>query len=95
MFDANPNRAFFDPSIAGVPMDYTGGQGMFMNHPTGMYPMISQQRKPKTSPLSRIPSLHLPAIILLGFSWLLQTLATFLPYWSTYSGISDSRAGNH
>ena len=87
MFDANPNRVFFDPSIAGVPMDYTGGQGM--------YPMISQQRKPKASPLSRIPSSHLPAIILLGFSWLLETLAKFLPYYSTYSGISDSRAGNH
>ncbi|CAF1134556.1 unnamed protein product [Adineta ricciae] len=85
MFDANPNRLLFDPSIAGMPMDYSRGQGM--------YPMISEPRKPKVSPLSRIPSLHLPAIILLGFSWLLQTLATFLPYWSTYSGISDSRAG--
>ncbi|CAF1045817.1 unnamed protein product [Adineta ricciae] len=93
MFDTNPNRLFYDPSIAGMPMDYTGGQGMFMNQPAGMYPMVPQQRKPKASPLSRIPSLHLPAIILLGFSWLLQTLATFLPYWSTYSGISDSRAG--
>jgi hypothetical protein len=89
MIDINPNQPLYDPSM---PPNFVGGNVMFMNQPRGINPMGLQQR-PRSSPLSRIPSLHLPAIILLAFSWILHSLSTFMPYWATYSGISDSRAG--
>ncbi len=90
--DFNPNQPFYNPSDGFIPPQHAPfGNEMFMNQPM----MMPNQRKPQGKPsiLSRIPSLYLPGIGLLAFSWLLQTLATFLPYWSVYSGISGSRAG--
>ena len=92
MIDINPNQPLYDPLYPVMTSQFAGGNEMFMNQPRGTSPMISQ-KKPRSSPLSRIPSLHLPAIILLAVAWLLHTIATFIPYWSTYSGISGSRAG--
>ncbi|CAF3482808.1 unnamed protein product [Adineta steineri] len=93
MIDINQNQPLFNPTVPYMPTNMgVSGNEMFLNQPGGMNSM-PLQKKAKQSPLSRIPSLHLPAIILLAFAWLLQTLATFLPYWSTYSGIDDSRAG--
>lgn len=54
---------------------------------------MSTPKRQKPSKLSRIPSLHLPAIILFSFANVLQAVATFLPYWSIYTGIPNSRAG--
>jgi hypothetical protein len=92
MINANLDQPLFDPSVALTPAVAPGGNGMFMNQPGGMYP-VGPQMKVKSSSPPRIGGLHLPALILLAFSWLLHTLATFLPYWSTYSGYSGSRAG--
>jgi hypothetical protein len=89
MINTNPNQQLYDSS---VPPNFTGGNEMFMNQPSGINPMMLQ-KKSRSSSLSNIPSLYLPAIILLAFSWLLHSLATFIPYWSVYSGISGSHAG--
>ncbi|CAF0958286.1 unnamed protein product, partial [Didymodactylos carnosus] len=61
----------------------------------GIYPLNAgiQQRPYRGGFLSRIPNLFIPAIFLLAFSWLLQAIATFIPYWSKYSGVGNSRAG--
>jgi len=74
------------------PPGFVPGNQMFVNQPVPIKkPKV--QKKGGPSVLSRIPSLHLPAIGLFAFSWLLHAIATFIPYWSTYSGISGSRAG--
>ena len=88
----NPNQLFYDPMMFSMPPNYGFGNQMFMNQPRRMYRAKAPKKK-EPSPFSRTPSLHLPAIILFGFSWILHAIATFIPYWSTYSGISDSRAG--
>ncbi|CAF0973193.1 unnamed protein product [Didymodactylos carnosus] len=59
----------------------------------GGYPDGGSRKRGGNGLLSKIPSLFFPAIILLGFSWVLHTLATFIPYWSTFRGVSHSRAG--
>ncbi|CAF3388028.1 unnamed protein product [Rotaria socialis] len=92
MVHFNPDQPFNDPSFMGMPPNFNYGNGMFLYPPTDMR-LMQQQKKPLPPILSRIPSLHLPAIILFTFCWILHGIATFLPYWSTYSGISDSRAG--
>jgi hypothetical protein len=90
MIDMNPNQSFYNPSDGFFPPNAGFGNEMFMNQPTNLN---SRKRQGKSSPLSRIPSLYLPAIILFAFSWLLQALATFIPYWSVYPSISGGRAG--
>ncbi|CAF1321607.1 unnamed protein product [Rotaria sp. Silwood1] len=98
MIDNYPNPVFYNPSAMGIPPNYAFDNRMFINQPMNMQPMKPKKpKKPKknrSSPfVTRIPSLHLPAIILLGFSWVLHALATFLPYWSVYSSVPNSRAG--
>jgi hypothetical protein len=87
-----PQQQFYDPSVIMLQPNFNPANQMPINQP-----MFMNQKKAKgaggPSMVSRIPSLHLPAIILLAFSWLLHAIATFIPYWSVYSGISDSRAG--
>ncbi|CAF3679951.1 unnamed protein product [Rotaria sordida] len=92
MININTNQPFYNPSAIQMQPNFASGTGMFMNQPINMTSM-APPKKPKSSTTSRIPSLFLPAILLLAFTWILHTLATFLPYWSTYSQISGSRAG--
>jgi hypothetical protein len=93
MIGMDQNQPFYDPSNAAMAPYYgPGGDEMFRNQPTQKLPR-KPQKPGGSSLLSRIPSLYLPAIILLGFSWLLHAIATFIPYWSIYSNISGSRAG--
>lgn len=92
MIEVDPNQPLYDPSMGFIPMDTFGGNPMFMNQPGVAYAAMPPAR-PKQSILTRIGNLHLPAIIILAFSWILHTLATFLPYWSTSSKYSGSRAG--
>ncbi|CAF4184198.1 unnamed protein product [Rotaria sp. Silwood2] len=92
MINNYPNQLFYNPSAMGMPPNYAFQNGMFIDPSMNMQPMKSQ-KNPGSSFVSRIPSLHLPAILLLTFSWILQSLATFMPYWSVYSGIPNSRAG--
>jgi hypothetical protein len=92
MVNINPNQPLYDPSSVMIPSNFVPGNEMFINQP-GAINSRKGQRKGGSFFLSGIPSLFLPALILLAFSWILHAIATFIPYWSTYSGISDSRAG--
>ena len=71
-----------------------GGNEQFFVPPMPMVPNTIPQQKPSSESRSS-SGLFLPALILFAFTWILQALATFLPYWSTYSGIPDSRAGKN
>jgi hypothetical protein len=88
----DPNQPFYDPTVVMYPSGFVPGNQMSTNQPVPIN-KPKKQKKGGPSILSRIPSLHLPAIILFAFSWLLHAIATFIPYWSIYSGISGSRAG--
>lgn len=52
-------------------------------------PGINHEKKKK----SNSSSLLLIAIVILAITWLIHTISTFIPYWATYSGIENSRAG--
>jgi hypothetical protein len=88
--DANFNQPFYDPSLVNIPPNFIPQNEIFP-------PLQKNPRRPpkqgKSSFLSGIPSLHLPAIMLLAFSWIIHAIATFIPYWSIYPSIDDARAG--
>lgn len=88
-----PNQAFDNAAWSSYPMNNNpAGNDPFVN--PAMMPMQNTFSRPKPAKSTRQGSnLFLPALILFIFSWILHTLATFLPYWSTYSPIADSRAG--
>lgn len=93
MIGVDPNMPFYDPSSMMMQPDFNFGNPMFMNQPLQMQPMKPKKQNSTSSGISRIPSLYFPAILLFWFSWLLHTIATFIPYWSVYPLISGSRAG--
>lgn len=84
----DPNQLYYDPTVGMLQPMFVPGNEMLMNQPKP-----KKTKKQGGSGLANMPSLHFPAILLLGFSWILHSIATFIPYWSTYSGISGSRAG--
>jgi hypothetical protein len=72
---------YTDPSMFPMPMD------------SGINPTYFS-RQTQSSSARRAPSFFLPALILFALAWIMHGIATFIPYWSVYSGISDSRAGS-
>jgi hypothetical protein len=87
-----PNQPVYDPSFVNIPQNFIPGNEIITNQRRQRNPRRIQ-REQRSFSVANIPSLHLPAIGLLAFSWLLHAIATFIPYWSTYSGIGGSRAG--
>ena len=85
------NQPFYDPSVMNMPPNFISRPQLFIPPPTNVKPRRTQ--KPKTPFLSGVPSLHLPAILLFLFTWIIHAIATFIPYWSIYPNIADARAG--
>jgi len=86
----DPNQVLDDAPLFTIPPSLPPPNPMMFNQPI---PMPAKAPKPKSVPFANVPSLHIPAIALLALSWILHTIATFIPYWANYSGVNKSRAG--